>query len=112
MLKHKLKSYLPNEVRDWVFAIRMHKNAHGRYPRLLRPRTLNECIVRRKLFAREPLFRTFADKYAVRQYVADRVSPDILPKLYWWRATRSGSALMSYLPVSSSSQHTDRAGCV
>jgi len=82
MLKHRLKSYLPNEVRDLIFAIRMHKNAHGRYPRLLRPRTFNECIVRRKLFVREPLFRIFADKYAVRQYVASKVSPDILPKLY------------------------------
>jgi len=47
-----------------------------------RPRTFNEWVVRRKVFDRRPLFRTFADKYAVRQFVASRVSTDILPKLY------------------------------
>src|SRR3569833_4463812 len=82
MLKDKLKAYLPEKVRDLLFAVRLHKSTHGRYPRMWQPRTFNEWIARRKVFDQRPRFRTFADKYAVRQFVASRLSTDILPKLY------------------------------
>lgn len=78
-----LKTCLPDEVRDLVFAVRQHKRAHGEYPRILRPRTFNEKILRRKVFDRRPILTTFADKYAVRDYVAQRVGPQILPAVYW-----------------------------
>jgi hypothetical protein len=82
MLKNKLKVFLPDAVRDLLAAVRLHKFAHGQYPRLWRPRTFNEWIAHRKAFERNALFRTFADKYAVRQYVTSRLSRDILPKLF------------------------------
>jgi len=82
MIAQKIKACLPDAVRDTVFAIRQHRRAHGRFPRLLRPKSFNEQILRRKLIGRSSIFRTFADKYAVRQYVAERLSADILPKLY------------------------------
>jgi hypothetical protein len=82
MVNEIIKGLLPREVRDLVFAVNHYRRAHGVYPRLLRPRTLNEKILRRKVFDRRPLFATFADKYAVRSFVADRLGPGILPRLY------------------------------
>jgi glutathione synthase/RimK-type ligase-like ATP-grasp enzyme len=82
MLKSKLKSFLPDRLSDLVAAVRLYKTAHERYPRLWRPRTFNEWIAHRKVFERNPLFRTFADKCAVRQFVSSRLSRDILPKLF------------------------------
>jgi hypothetical protein len=83
VIKSILKTCLPDEVRDLVFAVRQHKRVHGEYPRILRPRTFNEKILRRKVFDRRAIFTTFADKYAVREYVAARVGPQILPKIYY-----------------------------
>lgn len=82
MVSEIIKGLLPRQIRDLVFAVNHYRRAHGVYPRLLRPRTLNEKILRRKVFDRSPLFTTFADKYAVRSYVADRVGPGILPRLH------------------------------
>jgi TupA-like ATPgrasp len=82
MVKAMIKRLLPRELRDLVFAVNHYRHAHGVYPRLLRPRTLNEKILRRKVFDRRPLFTTLADKYAVRQFVADRVGSAVLPRLY------------------------------
>jgi glutathione synthase/RimK-type ligase-like ATP-grasp enzyme len=82
VLRNKFATYFPDEVRDLVRAVRLHRTAHGQYPRLWRPRTFNEWIARRKVFDRRPLFRTFADKYAVRQFVARHQLQDILPELY------------------------------
>ena len=82
MLKEMVKTWLPDPVRDFVFAVRQFKIAHGRYPRVLRPRTFNEKVLRRKVFERRSIFATFADKYAVRSYVSERVGPRILPQLY------------------------------
>jgi hypothetical protein len=82
MVKAIIKGWVPREVRDLVFAVNHYRRAHGVYPRLLRPRTLNEKILRRKVFDRRSLFTTFADKYAVRPFVADRLGSGILPRLY------------------------------
>ena len=83
MVTDIIKGLLPREVRDLVFAVRHYRHAHGVYPRLLRPRTLNEKILRRKMFDHRPLFTTFADKYAVRNFVAERLGPEILPRLHY-----------------------------
>jgi hypothetical protein len=83
VIKSILEKCLPDEVRDLVFAVRQHRRAHGEYPRILRPRTFNEKILRRKVFDRRPILTTFADKYAVREYVAQRIGPQILPNVYW-----------------------------
>ena len=82
MLKRIARKYVPCVVRDLVSAIRMHRATHGEYPRLIRPRTVNERLLRRKLFDRRPLLSQLTDKYSVRHYVAQRVGPDILPKLH------------------------------
>ncbi len=46
------------------------------------PVTFNDKVRWRVLKDRRPLLTTFADKVAVRQYVADTVGSDLLPKCY------------------------------
>src|SRR5690242_16973986 len=82
MLKAIARKYAPRLVRDLIFGIRAHRAAHGAYPRWLRPRTFNERILRRKVFDRRPILTQLTDKYAVRDYVAERLGAEILPKLY------------------------------
>src|SRR4051794_18712598 len=47
-----------------------------------RPVTASQKIRWRMLKARTPLLATFADKVAARDYVAERVGPETLPRLY------------------------------
>ena len=82
MLRAIVRKYVPRVVRDLIFGIKMHRAAHGQYPRLVRPRTFNEWILRRKVFDRRPVLTQLADKHAVRHYVAQRLGPEILPKVY------------------------------
>ena len=69
-------------VPDWLFLIREWRKVHGGYPNFIRPGTFNEKILYRILFDRRPVITQFADKYAVRAYVEERLGPDLLPKLY------------------------------
>ncbi|MFW5882995.1 MAG: hypothetical protein ACOCVG_01370 [Verrucomicrobiota bacterium] len=55
----------------------------GRFPRILRPRSLNDHVQHSKLFDRKPIYAQLLDKIAVRPYVAERVGEDALPKLLW-----------------------------
>src|ERR1700761_3122095 len=76
------KACLPRVFVDLVSAVNMHRRRHGTFPRLLRPRTLNDWILRRKVFDRRPVLSTFVDKLAVRDYVAEHVGADVLPAIH------------------------------
>jgi hypothetical protein len=67
---------------DFWYTVRRYKRRYGRYPNLLRPCTHSEYINRSKLFRRYPLLTVLADKYAVRDYVRDRVGQCCLTQLY------------------------------
>jgi hypothetical protein len=82
MLKAIARKCVPRIVRDLISGIRGHRTSHGEYPRLVRPRTFNERILRRKVFDGRPILTQLADKYAVRHYVAQRLGPEILPRVY------------------------------
>ena len=82
-LRTKLRNLLPDDLVDLYVAMRVHKTQHGRYPNLIRPRTFNEWIARRKALDRRSILTRFADKYAVRSYVSERVGSHLLTKLYW-----------------------------
>jgi hypothetical protein len=43
--------------------------------------TFNDKVAYRRLRVRDPVFRTFSDKLAMREYVATHVGPDKLPEL-------------------------------
>src|SRR3954468_23432746 len=82
MLKAMVRKCIPRLVRDLISGIREQRASHGEYPRVLRPRTFNERILRRKVFDGRPILTQLADKYAVRSYVAQRLGLEILPKVY------------------------------
>jgi len=81
-LRSRVRSLFPDDLQDLYVALRVHKTHHGRYPNLMRPRTFNEWIARRKALDRRPILTCFADKYTVRDYVAERVGSHILTELY------------------------------
>lgn len=56
---------------------------YGHYPNILSPKTFNEKVQVRKIFDRRPFFSTWADKYAVREYVQDTIGPGVLPSLLY-----------------------------
>jgi len=60
-----------------------YAKAHGRSPRLLRPRRFTEKIQWRKLFDRNPQFEVFCDKLATRELIAAQIGPQYLAPLYW-----------------------------
>ena len=87
LVRHRLRRLLPVRLAGWVTAIRQvraaYRLAHGRAPRLFRPRLFSEKIQWRKLFEPDPLFEIFSDKLATRAYVAERAAPELLVPLLW-----------------------------
>ncbi len=81
--KRIAKKILPELAVDTLRSMRNYRDAHGAFPNLLFPRTFNEKVIYRSLFDRRPILRQFADKFAVRAYVAERLGDAILPRLYW-----------------------------
>jgi TupA-like ATPgrasp len=81
--KRVAKKILPELAVDTLRSMRNYRDAHGAYPNLLFPKTFSEKVVHRSLFDRRPILRQFADKFAVRTYVAERLGDQILPRLYW-----------------------------
>jgi hypothetical protein len=77
MVRHGPAAYLV-DIGDAYLRYRKHV---GRWPNLWRPTTFQEWVQRRKLFDRRPEFAIFADKVAVRDYVAQRVGAEVLPEL-------------------------------
>ncbi len=51
-------------------------HVYGRIPHLVRPRTFTEHVLVKLLFDRDPRLALFADKLAVRAYVAERLGGD------------------------------------
>ena len=55
---------------------------HGYAPHLRTPRTFSEKICHRKFYDHNPLFSLVADKWAVREYVAQRVGSEVLNEVF------------------------------
>ena len=60
-----------------------YKSAFGNYPDLKKPKKLNEIIQWLKLNDRTPLHTKCADKYAVREYVKEKVDDKYLIPLHF-----------------------------
>ena len=78
-IRNAIKKRLP----DWYFVIQEWRKVHGRFPNFLWPATFNEKVLHRILFDRRPVLTQFADKFAVRSYVEQRIGSKILPKSYY-----------------------------
>nr|WP_255705786.1 MULTISPECIES: ATP-grasp fold amidoligase family protein [unclassified Ectothiorhodospira] len=55
----------------------------GVSPRLFKPSTFNEHVQRGKLLQRQKIYTIYADKLAVREYVARVLGYDAFPKIIW-----------------------------
>lgn len=60
----------------------LHWRRLGEWPDLNNPRRFTEKLCWRKLYDRNPLFPVTADKVRVRDFVAERVGPQYLPRIY------------------------------
>lgn len=68
---------------DW-WKIRTSFFQHQRRnPKLVFPRTFNEKLQQSKLIRRKKIYKVFADKIAVRNYVTQKIGSEHLTKLYW-----------------------------
>lgn len=76
-LRRLIRGLLP----DRIIIERQFAAVFGRKPNLRDPKTLNEKQQWLKLYYRPPLLTQITDKYAVRQYVAGRVGPEVLNEL-------------------------------
>ena len=75
-------------VPDKIHLSIMYRVRIGRWPDLNNPRTFNEKLQWLKLRDHNPLYNTLVDKYAVKQWVANRIGPEHVTETYarWDRA--------------------------
>ena len=59
------------------------RQVHGYWPNYLKPRSFSEKVWYRMLFDRNPLWTLLSDKWAVRQYVAERAGTECLIPVLW-----------------------------
>lgn len=74
---------LPEFVLIATTSMWRHKARAGAFPNLVSPKTFNEKVLHRMLFDRRPILTRVQDKYAVRDYVTEKLGAGILPRLYW-----------------------------
>ena len=82
---------------DWLVLSVRYRRRFGRFPNFLRPRTFNEKIIRRIILSRDTRLALFADKYKIREYVAARLGPAVLPALLYV-TTKPASIPLADLP--------------
>ncbi|MDA4123005.1 MAG: hypothetical protein OK456_07495 [Thaumarchaeota archaeon] len=81
---------IPQPLLSFLFAvypesrgILRYRRVFGRLPKVIRPKTLNEKILHKMLFDRNPQMTIFADKFLVRAFVRSRLGDErCLTRLY------------------------------
>lgn len=69
---------LLNWMPDELYIKIKYKLSMGYWPDLKNPQTFNEKLQWLKLYDRNPLYTQLVDKYAVRQYIADKIGEEYL----------------------------------
>ena len=82
ILKERLRSWIPEKLYVLRKCLVDFHGGHGLYPNLFHPETFSEKIQHRKLFDRRPILVTLADKFAVRDFIRERVGEAFLTRLY------------------------------
>lgn len=78
----RASGFLADCLPDRIVLARRFRRTFGRPLDLKSPKTFNEKLFWLMLYYRTPLVTRLADKYEVRQYVAERAEPRILNDLY------------------------------
>lgn len=68
---------------DRAVCLRKYKRSHGETFDIDNPQTLNQKIFWLKLYDRRPIHKILADKYTVREYLAEHFGSDKLIPLYY-----------------------------
>lgn len=80
-----IKSLIINMLPDRLYLKLMYKHRVGQTLNLKNPQTFNEKLQWLKLYDRRPEYTMMVDKYAVKQYVADKIGEQyIIPTLGVW----------------------------
>ena len=84
MIKNTLKAlshFIPDKL---YIKLRYFRRLH-KCPNLKQPQTFNEKLQWLKLYNRNPLYTTLADKYGVKKYIADKIGEEyLIPTLGVW----------------------------
>lgn len=80
-MKGRVRAHLPRVLQKLVIARQFRRNVGYRLS-TSRPRSFNEKLQWLKLYHRDPLMTLCADKYLVRDYVADVIGKKYLTELY------------------------------
>jgi hypothetical protein len=79
----KLKQYLSRFIPTKIYLKIIYKKNFDRSLNLKNPQTLNEKIQWKKLYDKNPLYTRLADKYAVRDYIKEKIGEKyLIPLLY------------------------------
>ena len=82
-LTHKLRESVRNLLPDYIAVNLLYYRVFRRLPDLEHPRTFNEKIARRKLHQRNPKFRIFSDKIAVKAEIARLIGEQHIIETLW-----------------------------
>ena len=74
----KMMRILPDK---WAISLDYYRLL-GEFPNLKNPKTFNEKLQWLKLYNRNPEYTTMVDKYAVKQYVAERIGAEFVVPTY------------------------------
>lgn len=84
MIKNTLRTlshFIPDKL---YIKLRYYKRLH-KLPNLKQPKTFNEKLQWLKLYNKNPLYTTLADKYGVKEYIADKIGEEyLIPTLGVW----------------------------
>ena len=84
MIKNTLRTlshFIPDKL---YIKLRYYKRLH-KLPNLKQPKTFNEKLQWLKLYNKNPLYTTLADKYGVKKYIADKIGEEyLIPTLGVW----------------------------
>ena len=83
-----MQNYLFNILNGYVFLrhsrqVRKFMKRVGYKPNVAAPRKYHELMFWRKIFDRNPLFITFCDKLATKEYIASRIPEAAVPETLW-----------------------------
>jgi len=80
-------AYQHNPIKDWEYidipyAKSRYKATYGYELDLENPQTFSEKIQWLKIFDRKPMYTSLADKFSVRNYIAEKIGGEYLTKLF------------------------------
>ena len=84
-LEYFCSHHLPGKLGDKMFLKQKYKEEFGRRLNLRNPKLFTEKMQWLKLYDRNPLYTKLADKYAVRDYIKEKVGEEyLIPLLGVW----------------------------